>query len=162
MANCPYLCAEEPLDVVVVYAFDCTYDTPAWNTVDGVFWLVQEKLTNLADSCLGYICPRLSVNIYISDMKLVDSADTKASGYKEFAERTMACRKNMASGLAEAHKMISNRGYRNGIILLFSDGIEHEEDFFDGAESFHSDVPVHTFTLVGDAYNRVCINSELI
>ncbi|KAJ1255212.1 hypothetical protein BS78_K280100 [Paspalum vaginatum] len=153
-----------PLDVVIVYAFDCTDYTPAWYTVDdGVFWLVQEKLTHFDDSCIGYIYPMLSDNTYTSDMKLVDSADTKTTGYTAFAWRRMACKKNMASGLAEAHKMIGNRGYQNGIILFFSDGLVSKGDFFDGAETFVSTVPVHTFTLGGDAFNQglqdIAVNS---
>ncbi|XP_044433690.1 uncharacterized protein [Triticum aestivum] len=144
------------LDVVIVYAFDCTDSTPAWYTVDnGIFWLVQEKLTNLCDSCMGYIYPMSTPNTYTSDMKVVDSAETKETGYTGFAWRRMTCSKNMASGLAEAHKMISNRGCHNGIILFFSDGLINKGDFFDGTENFVSKVPVHTFTLGGDAYNRV-------
>ena len=143
--------------MVIVYAFDCTVSTPAWYTVDsGVFWLVQEKLTHFEDSCMGYIYPMLSNNTYTSDMKLVDSGETKASGYTAFERRRISCMKNMASGLAEAHKMISNRGYKNGIILFFSDGLVNKGDFFDGAEKFISTVPVHTFTLGGDEYNQVC------
>ncbi|CAL4979965.1 unnamed protein product [Urochloa decumbens] len=148
--------AREPLDVVIVYAFDCTNSTPAWYTVDdGVFWLVQEKLTNYVDSCLGYIYVMSTPNTYTCDMKLVDSAETKATGYTGFARRRMACTKNMASGLAEANKMVSNRGYQNGIILFFSDGLVNRGDFFDGTENFISKVPVHTFTLGGDACNHV-------
>ena len=144
------------LDVVIVYAFDCTDSTPAWYTVDnGIFWLVQEKLTNLHDSCMGYIYVMSTPNTYTSDMKVVDSAETKQTGYTGFAWRRMTCSKNMASGLAEAHKMISNRGHHNGIILFFSDGLINNGDFFDGTENFVSKVPVHTFTLGGDAYNHV-------
>ena len=145
--------------MVIVYAFDCTNSTPAWYTVDGgLFWLVQEKLTQYADSCLGYIYVMSTPNTYTCDMKPVDSAETKATGYKSFARRRMTCTKYMASGLVEAHKMIGNRGsYQNGIILFFSDGLINTGDFFDGTESFISKVPVHTFTLGGDAYNHVCI-----
>lgn len=143
----------EPLDVVIVYAFDCTHNTPAWYTMDDVFWLVQEKLTHFVDSCLGYIYFMLTGNTYTSDMKLVDSAETKETGYKTFARHRIACTENMAYGLAVAHKMINNRGYKNGIILLFSDGLIHKGDFFDGAENFISKVPVHTFTLGGNASN---------
>jgi len=144
-----------PLDVVIVYAFDCTEWTPAWYTVDkGIFWLVQEKLTHYPDSCMGYIYVMSDANTYTSDMKVVDSAETKETGYTGFARRRMTCTKNMASGLAEAHKMISNRGHQNGIILFFSDGLMNEGDFFDGTENFNSAVPVHTFTLAGDAYNN--------
>jgi len=150
--------------VVIVYAFDCCDCTPAWYTVDdGVFWMVQSKLTRFTNSCLGYICFMSKGNKYTSDMKLVDSAETKATGYKEFAGRRMACRKEMASGLAKAHEMIGNQRYQNGIILLFSDGFKHEGDFFNGADKFVSKVPVHTFTLGGDVtYDPVFIESELI
>ncbi|XP_020167963.1 uncharacterized protein [Aegilops tauschii subsp. strangulata] len=145
----------DPLDVVMVYAFDCTDSTPAWYTVDsGVFWLVQEKLTHYVDSCMGYIYVMSTPNTYTSDMKVVDSAETKETGYTGFARRRMTCTKNMASGLVEAHKMVSSRGYRNGIILFFSDGLINKGDFFDGTEKFVSTVPVHTFTLGGDAYNQ--------
>lgn len=148
-----------PLDVVIVYAFDCSNKmTSTFYTVDdGVFWMVHEKLTHFVDSCMGYICFVLTTNIYLTDMKLVDSAETRETGYNHIAEREITCTKNMACGLPEAHKMISNRGYQNGIILVFSDGLIHEGDFFDGAENFVSNVPVHTFTLGGDAYNHVCI-----
>ncbi|CAO2141766.1 unnamed protein product [Urochloa humidicola] len=144
----------EPLDVVIVYAFDCTNSTPAWYTVDGVFWMVQEKLTRYAGSCLGYIYVMSTPNTYTCDMKPVDSGETKATGYKTFAWRRTACTKNMASGLAEAHKMVGSRGYHNGIILFFSDGLINGGDFFDGTEDFISKVPVHTFTVGGDAYNH--------
>ncbi|CAO2153201.1 unnamed protein product [Urochloa humidicola] len=151
----PSSSGKEPLDVVIVYAFDCTCYTPAWYTVDdGVFWLVQEKLTQFVDSCMGFIYPELKSNTYTSDMKLVDSAETRTTGYMRFACREIDCTKDMASGLAEAHKMISNRGYKNGIILFFSDGLINKGDFFDGTENFISNVPVHTFTLGGDAYNH--------
>ncbi|KAJ1276106.1 hypothetical protein BS78_05G188600 [Paspalum vaginatum] len=144
-----------PLDVVIVYAFDCTDYTPAWYTgCHGVFWLVQEKLTHFDDSCMGYIYPMLSKNTYTCDFKLVDKAESKATGYTTFAWRSVTCVKNMASGLTEAHELISMRGYKNGIILLFSDGLIHKGDFFDGADNFVSKVPVHTFTLGGDAYNE--------
>ncbi|XP_044443855.1 uncharacterized protein [Triticum aestivum] len=145
----------EPLDVVIVYAFDSTNSPPAWYTVDGgIFWLVQEKLTHFANSCMGYIYVMSTPNTYTSDMKVVDPAETKDTGYTKFDWRRLTCAKNMGSGLAEAHKMISNRGYRNGIILFFSDGLINEGDFFDGTENFTSKVPVHTFTLGGDAYNH--------
>ncbi|CAO2148998.1 unnamed protein product [Urochloa humidicola] len=143
-----------PLDVVIVYAFDCTTSTPAWYTVDGVFWMVQEKLKHFTDSCLGYIYVMLSGNTYTCDMKPVDPGETKATGYKSFAWRRTACTKNMASGLSEAHKMVGSRGYHNGIILFFSDGLINGGDFFDGTKDFISKVPVHTFTVGGDAYNH--------
>jgi hypothetical protein len=142
----------------MVYAFDCTDSTSAWHTVDnGVFWLLQEKLTHFPDSCMGYVYVMSSPNTYTSDMKLVDSAETRETGYTGFARRRMDCTKNMASGLPEAHKMIRSRGIRNGIILFFSDGLVNKGDFFDGTENFRSKVPVHTFTLGGDAYNQVSI-----
>lgn len=96
-------------------------------------------------------------NTYTCDMKPVDAAETKATGYKGFAWRRMTCAKNMASGLVEAHKMVSNSGNKNGIILFFSDGLTNSGDFFDGTEDFISTVPVHTFTLGGDTYNHVSI-----
>ena len=78
----------------------CTDSTPAWYTVDnGIFWLVQEKLTNLHDSCMGYIYVMSTPNTYTSDMKVVDSAETKQTGYTGFAWRRIACNKHMASGL---------------------------------------------------------------
>jgi len=119
--------------------------------------MVQEKLTHYMDSCLGYIYPMMNGNTYTSDMKLVDPEETKATGYTAFAWRRLACTKNMASGLDEAHKMINNRGYQNGIILLFSDGLIHTEDFFDGAKKFKSKVPIHAFTLGGVEYNQVSL-----
>ncbi|XP_048546772.1 uncharacterized protein LOC125525813 [Triticum urartu] len=150
-----FISGRDPLDVVIVYAFDCTNSTPAWYTVDsGVFWLVQEKLTHYVDSCMGYMYVMSTPNTYTSDMKVVDSAETKETGYTGSTRRRMTCTKNMASGLVEAHKMVSNRGYRNGIILFFSDGLINKGDFFDGTEKFVSTVPVHTFTVGGDAYNQ--------
>jgi len=131
--------------------------------VDGsIFWLVHEKLTRLVDSCMGYIYPMLTPNNYTSDMKVVDPAESKATGYTAFDWRRLPCTKNMASGLAEAHKMLRNRGNQNGIILFFSGGLINKGDFFDGTENFKSEVPVHTFTLGGDAYNQVRVMSELI
>lgn len=146
------------LDVVIVYAFDCSDWTLAWYTVnDGVFWIVQKKLTHYLGSRMGYIYPMVvNGNTYTSDMKLVDPEETEATGYRAFARRRVACMKNMASGLDEAHKMINNRGYQsNGVILLFSDGLKNKGDFFDGAEEFDSKFPVHAFTLGGDEYNEV-------
>ena len=144
--------------MVLVYAFDCTNSTHAWAKMDrSIFWIVQERLTRLEDSCMGYIYPMLTPNNYTSDMKVVDPAESKATGYTAFD-----CTKNMASGLAEAHKMLRNRGNQNGIILFFSDGLINKGDFFDGTENFKSEVPVHTFTLGGDAYNQVRVMSELI
>jgi len=149
--------------VVLVYAFDCTNSTLAWAKMDGsIFWIVQERLTRLEDSCMGYIYPMLTPNNYTSDMKVVDPAESKATGYTAFDWRRLPCTKNMASGLAEAHKMLRNRGNQNGIILFFSGGLINKGDFFDGTENFKSEVPVHTFTLGGDAYNQVRVMSELI
>ena len=143
--------------MVIVYAFDCTDSTPAWYTVDnGIFWLLQEKLIHFPESCMGYIYIDMTPNTYTSDMKVVDPNETKETGYTRFAWHRMTCTKNMASGLADAHKMISNHGHHNGIILFFSDGLLNKGDFFDGTENFVSKVPVHTFTLGGDAYNHVC------
>jgi hypothetical protein len=128
--------------------------------MDEVFWLVQEKLTHFVDSCLGYIYSMSTPNTYTSDMKLVDSSESKVTGYMtSSAFRRAACTKNMASGLSEAHNLIGYRGHWNGIILLFSDGLINKGDFFDGAEDFISQVPVHTFTLGGDAYNHVPNNN---
>lgn len=148
--------------MVIVYAFDCSDYSQAWYTVaDGVFWLVHEKLTHFANSCMGYIYPLLvtenGTQAYTSEMKPVESTETRKTGYKCFSTLTISCTKNMASGLAQAHKMVSNRGYQNGIILFFSDGLKNEGDFFDGTDNFKSTVPVHTFTLGGDAYNHVRI-----
>ncbi|XBI04282.1 hypothetical protein VPH35_132605 [Triticum aestivum] len=146
----------DPLDVVIVYAFECTESTPAWYTVDnGIFWLLQEKLTHFPESCIGCIYIDMTPNTYTSDMKVVDPNEMKETGYTRFAWHRMTCTKNMASGLADAHKMISNHGHHNGIILFFSDGLINKGDFFDGTENFISKVHVHTFTLGGDAYNHV-------
>ncbi|KAF7005332.1 hypothetical protein CFC21_020457 [Triticum aestivum] len=145
-----------PLDVVIVYAFDSTTSTPDYKTVDNIFWLVQEKLIRLVDSCLGYTYVMSTPNTCTSDRKIVDSTDTELKGYKRSPSwRRSACTKNMASGLFEAHKLISYRGHWNSIILLFSDGLINKGDYFDGAEDFVSKVPVHTFTLGGDANNHV-------
>lgn len=144
------------LKVVLLYAFDCTDYSPSWFKMEDVFWLVHEKLVHFAGSCLGYIYVMSTPNTYTCDMKLVDSAETQASGYKgsSFWHRT-ACNKSMACGLVLAHQLIRDGGESNAIILLFSDGLNNKGDFFDGAEGFDSKVPVHTFTLGGDAYNEV-------
>ncbi|CAM0948417.1 unnamed protein product [Alopecurus aequalis] len=139
----------EPLSVVVVYGFDCTTYTPAWYKMNGVYWLVVEKLTHLVDN-IGYIYSMSTPNTYRTDMKLVDSAETRETGYKpSSAWRMAACTGKMACGLKEAHKLINNIGNANGIILLFSDGSTHMGDYFDGAKEFISMVPVHTFILFG-------------
>lgn len=121
------------LKVVLLYAFDCTGYSPAWFKMEDVFWLVQEKLVvHFAGSSLGYIYVMSERNTYTCDMKLVDSADTQAGGYKggSFWHRT-ACNKSMASGLALAHQLISDDGGSKGIILLFSDdGSINKGDFF--------------------------------
>ncbi|KAM0858016.1 hypothetical protein ACQ4PT_048071 [Festuca glaucescens] len=145
-----------PLGVVIVYAFDCTISTPDWDKVGHqVFWLVQEKLTLFLDSYLGYTYVMSTPNTYTSDMKLVDSTEKKANGYKVSSIwRRNTCTENMASGLLEAHKLIRDQGLLSGIILFFSDGLINKGDFFDGAEGFVSEVPVHTFTLGGDAYDN--------
>ena len=148
------------LDVVIVYAFDCTTSTPDWYRVGDVYTMVQGKLGRFMDNCLGFIYVMSTANTYTSDINLVDSSKT---GYTESSARKKAiCTKNMASGLPEAHKMMRGRADSNGIILLFSDGLVNKGDFFDGAEDFISKVPVHTFTLGGDAYNYVCIISDLL
>jgi hypothetical protein len=66
----------------------------------------------------------------------------------------------MASGLAEAHRLISECDNPNGIILLFSDGLinDNKGDFFDGAEAFASTWPVHTFTVGDNSYNQVLLH----
>uniref|UniRef100_A0ACD5YBS8 Uncharacterized protein n=1 Tax=Avena sativa TaxID=4498 RepID=A0ACD5YBS8_AVESA len=141
-----------PLDVVIVYAFDCTESTPDWYKVGGVYSLVEEKLKHLGEICLGFIYVMSTPNTYVSDMNLLDPSKT---GYTESSARSRTtCIKNMASGLPEAHRLMSDHGHLNGMILLFSDGQINKGDFFDGAEDFISKVPVHTFTLGGDAYNH--------
>lgn len=145
------------LDVVIVYGFDCTTTTPAWNKMDEVYWLVHEKLTcYFAGSSLGYVYVMSTPNTYTCDMKLVDSGETAATGYKGSPLwRRTACTKNMASGLKEALKLIRDRGYLNaGVILFFSDGSVTKGDYFDATETFASILPVHTFTLAGDAHNE--------
>ncbi|KAF7013124.1 unnamed protein product [Triticum aestivum] len=146
-----------PLDVVLVYAFDCTTTpSPAWDKMEHeIFWLVQEKLKHFADSCLGYTYVMSTPNTCTYDMKQVDLVETKLTGYAgSSAWRKNPCTKNMASGLPMAHKLMSDHGHLNGVILLFSDGLINKGDFFDGAEDFISKVPVHTFTLAGGAYNH--------
>lgn len=147
-----------PLDVVIVYAFDSTTTTPAWEKVDEVFWLLQEKLSHFLDSALGYTYTMSTTNTYISDMKLASGyLEKKANGSYTVSSAwsKTTCMKNMASGLSEAHKLTSYREHQNAVILLFSDGLLNKGDFFDGSEDFVSKVPVHTFTLGGDAYNHV-------
>lgn len=145
-----------PLDVVLVYGFDCTTSTPNWYKMDDVFWLLHEKLIHFGDSYLGYIYVMSTPNTYTYDMKLVDPDESQATGYKKSPSwRQFTCTKSMASGLSEAHKLISFRGHSNGTILFFSDGMINKGDFFDGVDEFDSKVPVHTFTLGGDEYNEV-------
>nr|BAK00782.1 predicted protein [Hordeum vulgare subsp. vulgare] len=147
---------KRPLDVVIVYAFDSTTSTPDWKTVNNIFWLVQDKLIRTVDSCLGYTYVMSTPNTCTSDMKIVDSTDTELQGYKRSPAWTQTtCSKNMASGLSQAHKLISYREHWNGVIFLFSDGLINKGDYFDGAGDFVSKVPVHTFTLGGDANNHV-------
>ena len=144
-----------PLAVVIVYAFDCTTSTPDWYKVDSVFWLVQEKLTRIRGSSLGYAYVMSTPNTYTSDMKSVDSAEINGNGYKSSPSwKRTACVKYM-TGLYEAHRLIKEHGNMNAIILFFSDGLVNKGDFFDGAEDFLSSVPVYTFTLGGNAYNQV-------
>ena len=145
--------------MVNVYAFHSTTSTPEYKTGDNIFWLVQEKLIRLVDSCLGYTYVMSTPNTCTSDMKIVDSAEKNVKGYTGSpAWQRTACTKDMASGLSEAHKLISYREHQNSIILFFSDGLINKGDYFDGAEDFPSKVPVHTFTLGGNAYNQVYIS----
>jgi hypothetical protein len=139
--------------VVIVYAFDCTHTTPSWNKMDEVYWLVHEKLTDFAGSSLGYIYGMSTPNTYTCDMKLVDSGETAATGYKKSPLwRRTACTVNMASGLKEAQKLIWARGHMyGGVILFFSDGSVTKGDYFDATDTWASTLPVHTFTLAGDA-----------
>ena len=134
---------EGPLDVVVVYAFDCTYSTPDWVRVSQVYWLVERMLGQFPGSCLSYVYVRSGSNMYTIEKRAV-------GGKKILTEATVACTKNMASGLPEAHRLIDLASENpNGIILLFSDGAidKNKGDFFDNAEVYLSSVPVHTFTL---------------
>jgi hypothetical protein len=144
-----------------VYAFDSTTSTPAYKKVDEIFWMVHKKLSNSMDTSLGYIYVMSTPNTYTLDMKPVDPSD-KVSGYKKSSVwcRT-ACTKSMASGLHLANKLINDQGHSKGIILFFSDGLINKGDFFDGVEDFVSEFPVHTFTVGGDAYNKVCIASDI-
>lgn len=148
-----------PLDVVIVYAFDSSTATPAWNKVEEVYWLVHRKLTNFTDSCLGYIYVMLSPNNYTYDMKIVDADETEKTGYKPSPLWSRDnCVENMASGLFKAAELISDRAHSNGgIILFFSDGKVNQGNFFHGVENFTSKFPVHTFTVGGDSYdNGLC------
>jgi hypothetical protein len=141
-----------PLDVVIVYAFDCTNSSLAWYTVGDVYAMVKGMLLANSESSIGFTYVTFTPNTCTSDMNLVSSTMT---GYEKSAARSRtACVKNMACGLLEAHKLISYRGHWNSLILLFSDGLINKGDFFDGAEDYISRVPVHTFTLGGDAYNH--------
>jgi hypothetical protein len=148
---------------VIVYAFDCTTKTPAWNKMDEVYWMMHDKLTDFAGSRLGYVYVMSTPNTYTCDMKLVDSRETAATGYKQSPLwRRTACTENMASGLKEAHKLISDGNHLNaGVILFFHDGSVTKGDYFDGTETFVSTLPVHILTLAGDAYNEVCLGSDL-
>lgn len=137
------------LDVVVVYAFDCSTSTRDWARLNKVYWLVQDKLRKFPCSCLSYLYIRTASNRYTTEKRMV--------GVKNILpESTVGCTKNMASGLPEAHRLISiSSDNPNGIILLFSDGSPNNKgDFFDKAEDYVSTVPVHTFTLGSDAYNQ--------
>jgi hypothetical protein len=138
------------LDVVVLYAFDCTESTPDWHRVNEVYWMVQSKLAQFPDSCLSYLYVRSGSNSYTKEKRVV-------GGKNILPETTLGCDKDMASGLPEAESLISLSSKNpNGIILLFSDGsINNKGDFFDKAEDYVPKVPVYTFTLGSDAYNQV-------
>uniref|UniRef100_N1R5M7 VWFA domain-containing protein n=1 Tax=Aegilops tauschii TaxID=37682 RepID=N1R5M7_AEGTA len=150
--------ASVPKLVVVVLVEDDDHERSHLPpTLSGILLMVQQKLTHLARTCLGYIYVTLTStpNTYTLDMKVVDPTGTKETGNAKFAWHRMTCTKNMASGLAEAHKMISSFGHHNNIILFFSNRLVNKGDFFDGTQNFVSKAPVHTFTLAGDAYNHV-------
>jgi hypothetical protein len=149
--NIVYRCVGKgPLDVVVLYAFDCTESTPDWHRVNQVYWMVQSKLAQFPDSCLSYLYVRSGSNSYTKEKRVV-------GGKNILPETTLGCDKDMASGLLEAESLISLSSKNpNGIILLFSDGsINNKGDFFDKAEDYVPKVPVYTFTLGSDAYNQV-------
>ncbi|KAL6660789.1 hypothetical protein ACP70R_001824 [Stipagrostis hirtigluma subsp. patula] len=139
-----------PLEVVIVYAFDSTTTTPAYNLVNEVYWFVQDKIGDFARSSrLSYIYVESAKNCYTYQKRFARSR-------KEIlATSCVPCTKTMACGIPEAHRLISqNSEHPNGIILLLSDGLINKGDFFEGAEDFASTWPVHTFTVGGDAYNQ--------
>uniref|UniRef100_A0ACD5ZQL8 Uncharacterized protein n=1 Tax=Avena sativa TaxID=4498 RepID=A0ACD5ZQL8_AVESA len=146
-----------PLDVVIVYGFDSTNNaTPPFYRVDKIFWMVQEKMLRNAVGSrpgrLGYV-HFWRPNTYTSDMKVVDSGDVEGRGYRTSPIwKRPSCEKKMASGMSEAQKLIGDT--RDAVIVFFSDGLVHMGDYFDGAEDFKAQVPVHTFTLGGDGYNQ--------
>lgn len=153
------VCAEKgPLEVVVVYAFDSTTTTPAYTKVDRVYWLVQDKIGCMASSSrLSYIYFMSSGNSCTTQKRFARSGAAIVNWSKS------GCTKNMASGLGEAHRLISQCENSNGIILLLSDGLvdKNRGDFFDGAEDFVSKWPVHTFTVGENAYNQVsCLSGR--
>jgi hypothetical protein len=138
------------LDVVVLYAFDCSDATPDWGRVNQVYWMVQSKLAQFPDSCLSYLYVMSRSNRYTKEKRMVGAKNI-------LPETTLQCYKDMASGLPEAESLIGLSSENpNGIILLFSDGsINNKGDFFDKAKDYAPKVPVHTFTLGSDAYNQV-------
>jgi hypothetical protein len=62
------------------------------------------------------------------------------TGEYEVPQKLLPRTKKMACGLAEAHRLISlcKDPNPNDIIILISDGLKYEGDFFDGAEDFKS------------------------
>jgi hypothetical protein len=144
-----------PLDVVVVYAFDSSTTTPAYTKVDKMYWLVQDKIGSFAtNSRLSYIYFMSSGNNCTTQKRFAHSREEILS------QSRTPCTTNMASGLAEAHRLIGECGNPNGIILLFSDGLidNNKGDFFDGAEVFVSTWPVHTFVVGENTYSQVTFN----
>jgi hypothetical protein len=141
-----------PLDVVIVYAFDSSTTTPAYTKVNNVYWLVQDKIGSFASSS------RLSYIYFMSSGNNCTTEKRFARSREEISPQSRTpCTTNMASGLAEAHRLIGQSENLNGIILLLSDGLieNNKGDFFGGAEEFVSTWPVHTFTVGKNSYNQV-------
>ncbi|CAL4992389.1 unnamed protein product [Urochloa decumbens] len=139
----------QTLEVVVVYAFDSSTTTPAYNLVNEVYWLVQSKIGSLsASSRLSFIYFMSSDGTYTFEKRFA------SSGEKIIVQTRLTCTKNMACGLSEADRLIRECKNPNGIILLLSDGLVNKGDFYDGVEDFVSTWPVHTFTVGADGYNQ--------
>uniref|UniRef100_A0ACD6A3T4 Uncharacterized protein n=1 Tax=Avena sativa TaxID=4498 RepID=A0ACD6A3T4_AVESA len=144
------------LDVVIVYAFDSSTMTAAYAKVNNVYYLVEGKI-----GCF-------SSNSMISYVYFESSNNSCTSGKIFARERgiiiggsTTPCTPNMASGLAEAHRMIGGGeipAAKKGIILFFSDGLMDKNKgsfFFDGTTDYVSKWPVYTFIVGGgEDYNE--------
>ncbi|KAF8665832.1 hypothetical protein HU200_053911 [Digitaria exilis] len=144
-----------PLNVVILTAVDGIHTLPNNNTrIDrAIFQFMEEKLSALsADNRLGYLTYWSASNSYCFRYKSMNHSI-------ESNEEKATCTRYMAWCLLWAELLLMEMGKdvpsSKGIILLFSDGKTNTGDFFEGGHVYKSKVPVHTFTLGGDANNNI-------